>query len=48
MTTFLFFAELLTDTVNPNEATDNLYDGLVEESKTWYYVKWGEINENNG
>ncbi len=43
MTTFLFFAELLVNTPNANEASDKLYDGIVEESKQWYYEKWGEI-----
>ena len=44
MTTFLFFAELLVTTIKPNKATKKLYKGVVKNSKSWYYVKWGEID----
>ena len=45
MTTLLFFAELLVNTPKPNKATDDLYNGIVETSKNWYYTKWGEIEK---
>ena len=43
MTTFLFFAELMINTVKPNKATDALYDGIVENSEQWYYTKWDKV-----
>jgi len=45
MTTFLFFAELLVNTPKANKATDDLYYGIVDNSKQWYYTKWGEIEK---
>ncbi len=43
MTTFLFFAELLVHTLNPNESTNDLYEGICENSKQWYFTKWEEV-----
>jgi hypothetical protein len=43
MTTLIWFAELLHNTVTPNEATDDLYDGISEQMEEIHFQKWEEI-----
>ena len=46
MTTFLFFAEMLVNTPKPSKTTDALYKGILKNSKSWYYTKWGDVSNN--
>ena len=48
MTTFLFFAELLVNHTlpKPNKATESLYKGMLKNSKSWYYIRWDEVERH--